>query len=207
MRYLVGMLALAVVWALTAVPVSAVTIFMDDFNRANNSTVGNGWLETENNAGDVAIRNGRLRLRDILPGPGIDAAASQLGGLEATGLSDIALMYDWSATSNTESSDDLFVQWKLTSQAMWTTLVTHTLGGSGFVSNTVQLGAGADGQSDIQIRFFTDVSTETEAAFIDNVKLTGEVGTSPVPEPATFALFGLGLIGLGWVQYRRVKMT
>ncbi|HRU62467.1 MAG TPA: hypothetical protein P5565_13450, partial [Bacteroidia bacterium] len=42
---------------------SAQTVLLDDFNRANNNTVGNGWNETETVAGTGATISGNnLRL-------------------------------------------------------------------------------------------------------------------------------------------------
>jgi hypothetical protein len=43
---------------------SAVRIFFDDFNRANNATVGNGWQE----AGSVLLFDGNATLTAIEQG-------------------------------------------------------------------------------------------------------------------------------------------
>lgn len=188
-----------------AAPASALIIFEDDFNRARTNNVGNGWTELEDDNNDVAIRNYRLRLRDTLPG-NPDAAASQLGGLSTVGLTNIFLSYNWSASRDTEAADDLFVEWKPQSDATWNRLAAHNLGRRAGGFNSVGLGIGAEGKSGLQIRFWTDVSWRTEAAYIDNVKLKGIRGVAvSISEPATLMLaaFGFGLVGLGAAFRRR----
>lgn len=49
--------------------------------------------------------------------------------------------------------------------------------------------------------FLTFAPTADSYVFIDNISLTGEPGT--VPTPATLALFGLGLAGLGWSRRKK----
>ena len=202
MNKLWGVLAAGVLAAFVASPASAAIIFQDNFNRPNSNTVGNGWSEVENDANDVAIVNGRLQLRDFLPTT-IDAAASQLGGLSSVGLTNITLTYDWAPLTASESNDVLNVQWKRASSSTWITLAVHGLGGSGsFTTNVVSLGAAAANVSNIQIRFWTNVSQSDEGALIDNVKLTGDP-IRVVPEPASMALLGVGLLGLGYLNRRR----
>lgn len=170
---------------------SAVVIFQDNFDGGNRNTVGNGWSEIEDQSNDVAVNNGRLRLRDTQQG--IDAAASQLNGFSTIGLTDIMLSYEWGASNNTESNDSLFVEWR-TSGSSWTQLVEHALGGSSLVGNVLQLGMMAANQASIEFRFYTSVSTNSERAYIDNVLLTGRSVTSAVSEPGTLSLMGLSLL-------------
>ncbi|MCZ6699365.1 MAG: PEP-CTERM sorting domain-containing protein [Planctomycetota bacterium] len=43
-----------------------------------------------------------------------------------------------------------------------------------------------------------------EAAAFDNIRITGDrIATSQIPEPATLAIFGLGLAGLGYIRRKR----
>jgi len=211
MRNWIGCMAAAILMVTVASPASATIIFQDDFNRDNNNTVGNDWSEIEDETNDTAIRSSTLRLRDFkdktdsADGQGIvDAAAGQLAGFNTVGFTNIILMYDWAATDNTESNDTLWVQWKLGTDALWNTLVAQALGGSGFAPESFGLGIGAEGVSNLQIRFATDVSTYKEAAFIDNVKLTGYYPTR-VPEPSTLMLMGIGLVGLGWMGRKKKR--
>jgi Secretion system C-terminal sorting domain len=68
-RWLLGACAAGL---LSAAPASAQTLaptLLDDFNRADNSTVGNGWQETESTAGNgAAISSNQLRLSSGVQG-------------------------------------------------------------------------------------------------------------------------------------------
>ena len=190
--------------AFIASPASAAIIFQDNFNRANSDTVGNGWVELEDDSNDVRVKNSTLRLRDTLSGEP-DAAASQLGGLSSLGIFNITLSYDWARLNDeSENSDKLHVEWKLTTDSSWNNLATHSLGGgSSLKSETVSLGSGAENVNNLQIRFWTDVSTSKEGAKIDNVVLSGNYVYVAVPEPGTLVLFGLGILGIGYLGWRR----
>lgn len=184
--------ALLITLGLLAQSASAVVIFEDDFSGGNRNTVGNGWSEIERSNNDVAVTNGQLRLRDTQWG-GIDAAASQLNGFSTIGLTDIMLSYEWGASTNTESNDSLFVEWR-TSGSSWTELVEHALGGSSLVGNVLQLGMMAANQASIEFRFYTSVSASNERAYIDNVILSGSYAA--VSEPGTLSLMALCLVML-----------
>ncbi len=172
----------------------ATVLFSDNFNRADSNTVGNGWVELEDDADDVAIWNNSMRLRDTLPG---NPDAASTNALSTAGYTDIILTFDWAASNNTEPSDDLYVDWS-SDGINYTTLFHTALGGSGFES--VALGPlGIGGHDPFYLRFWTDVSTSSEWAAIDNVVLSGTAvvanNPSTVPEPGTLALFGLGILG------------
>lgn len=170
----------------------ATVLFSDNFNRSDNNTVGNGWVELEDDANDVAIWNNSMRLRDYLPG---NPDAASTNALSTAGYTDITLTFDWAASDNTESSDDLYVDWS-SDGVTYHTLFHTGLGGSGFES--VSLGPlGIGGHDPFYLRFWTDVSQSSEWAAIDNVVLSGTAvvanNPSTVPEPGTLALFGLGI--------------
>lgn len=54
------------------------------------------------------------------------------------------------------------------------------------------------------VNIYGDARGAPSDAVWDNVRLSANVPTA-VPEPSTFAIFGLGLAGFGAVQYRRRK--
>lgn len=196
-------LAGLVVLVFTALPLTSTqanVIFFDDFNRANDTDVGNGWAEINDGSGDVAINNNTLRLRDSRPDKRIDAAASQLT-LSTLGLTDINLVFDWKALVDSDPNDRLVVDYKIGSGS-WLRLDTFALGDDPTYWHRDQSFnlVGAQDNSQIGIRFWINVSEDAsgnrEGVRIDNVSVTG------VPEPGTLALVGLGLAGLGFSRKR-----
>jgi hypothetical protein len=204
--------------------ISATTIFSDNFNRSVSSstttsdTVGGGWLELGNSANDVALfyegstRLGVLRLRDELPG-NPDAAASQLA-INTTGFGDIQLVFDWKPLSASESSDLLFAAFCLggscssTSNTGWTSQPAAGLGlgGSGWVVGQTFNLAGAGNNAQLNIRFWTDVSSSDEGVLIDNVRVVG-TAVSPIPEPEIYAMMLAGLGLMGFVARRKKRQS
>lgn len=184
---------------------SAETIFSDNFNRRNSSTVGNNWYEIESASNDVAIHSGYLRLRDNQAG--IDAAVLQ--GVSTFGYENITLDFSWGASNNTEPGDKLYVSWDL-NDGNWTNIWQQNLGGSGFASVHLEFlgdNATAENQYNFRLRFYTEVNAPSEYAKIDDVVLAGttliSAGVNPVPEPTTVLLFGTGIAGLAAVVRRK----
>jgi hypothetical protein len=157
---------------------SAVTIFSDDFNRMNNNTVGNGWIE----AGGISINNNQL----LFDGNATLTATQGTSLLSTIGLSNITLEYDWQGV-NTEASDTLAAYWSANG-VDFNLLGTHVLSSSGSHA-TWSLGAAAANQADIAIRFVYSGDMGNDSARIDNVSLTG---VAAVPGP----IVGAGLPGL-----------
>ena len=191
MKSWIKTLSAIAICTLISTSASAMIIFSDDFNRSNSNNVGNGWSEIEDDSNDVAIVNNVLQLRDNRFGT--DAAVTRT--MDTTGFSSIFIDFDWAASYNTESSDELFVGYKgiILYRKLWET----DLGGSGFASETIDASA-MIGDTDARLRFWTDVSGSTEAAYIDNVVVRGVRGaTASLSEPGTLILMGLGLAAMG----------
>lgn len=231
MGTLTRMLAGGALAATIAAPASAAVIWQDQFNRADSNTVGNGWTEIQNGASDVAISGNALRLRDYRDGPDSvtapDAAATQWG-ISTAGYEDIFVQFRWAPLTASESTDTLFVSWKLSSAANtlanWSTLGSFGLGGNGtYTTSGFALGALAQDTS-IDLRFWTSVNDDDEGALIDWVTLSGNAIPLPppptppapppeilqpvepgagVPAPGTLALLGVGLAALGSFRRRR----
>jgi hypothetical protein len=186
----------------------AATIFGDDFNRPDNNTVGNGWSVININDSDGAIVSNTLRLRNFSSSGTATAAnpdAAVYRTINITGFTNIQLAFDWRPlNADSETGDKLWASYNLGSG--WVNL------GSGFglgsdtgawTSSIFDLPIGASDLSTFKIRLWTDVSTSTEGASVDNVRVLGNPIITAVPEPEIYAMMLAGLGLMGFVARRR----
>jgi hypothetical protein len=186
----------------------AVVIWEDQFNRANSNTVGNGWQEDENDANDVSISGNAMRMRDSQSGS--DASATQFT-IDLTGYENIEIVFRWQPLSASENSDDIFVNVRIdATSGSFSQVFQDGLGGSGWNTDSINIGSAANDIDDFDLQFEIDVDDDSdgnnEGVLIDYVQITGDRIVSPtasVSEPATLGLLGLGLLGLGLTSRRR----
>jgi len=202
--------AAALLWG--AGSASAVTIFTDNFNRADNDTVGNGWIEHNDSANDVAIRDNQLRIRDQAS-TAPDAAIAQGTILITTGFTGLQVSFDYrrmqddgDGVSN-EAGDNLLVSWAPSGTSItgtgWTTAATLFSNSDSFVSTGLINLVGALGE--IDVRLHTVVNNDDEGYMVDNFSVFGTPGASAVPLPPAVLLFGTALVGMGLLGRRRKK--
>jgi len=194
-----------------AVPVSTTTIFDDQFNRSGGNTVGNSWSEINEQASDVKITGNALKLS----GQATDSTATVASPdaavthtISTVGYQNVAVQFSWAALTASDATDFLGVAWKKSSDSTYTYLYSFALGGDGTYSTaSFNLGSLADNTS-IDLRFWTNVDEDNEGATIDWVTVSATsipatTQSSAVPEPATFALLGIGLLCAGVARRRK----
>src|SRR4051812_32136799 len=126
-----GVIACALV---AAQPAAATTIFFDDFNRANNATVGNGWAE----GSGISIDTNSM----LFAGNATLTATQGTLTLSTVGFANLALSYDWSSSGG-ESDDRLLSFWSQDGGTTLNALGTHSLNSlNTFVSESFNLPAG-----------------------------------------------------------------
>jgi len=204
MRLKTKVLAATLGFAMIGSTASAITVYAEDFDRANSNTVGNGWSELSNDDNDVRVLSGHLFLRDNLPGEPDAAAVSSV--IDLTGLHAATLSFDWISSFRNEVNDVLNVAWTANRAASstdlieWTSLGQFSANGSGRFSELLSFGAGASDQL-IRLMFWTDVSDDAEGTnegfWVDNINVAA------VPLPAGAPLLLAGLAGLGLTRRRR----
>jgi hypothetical protein len=211
-----------VVTGLLAQSASAATLFFDDFNRAPDAVVGNGWIETPTtsvslvNAGAAHLGVMQLKSSQSYLSPSIQVSASH-DSINATGFTDIAISFDYEL-HYTEILDTAYVEWRVGGTGSWTTLAS-TVGGilfndTWFSVSNLSLGALAADNPNVGIEFRLRSSatllSDTDYLKIDNVLVTGDAlpPVQPavvVPEPASLAVWGvLGCVGLFYTRRKLV---
>ena len=199
---------------LLSAPLSAATVFIDDFNRANNTTVGNGWTESESAVGNVAIVNNQLILSSNIGGAGVDAQVLQ-GSFSTVGYTNVTVSFDYRQFSDTANTNDigdqLFFAWGNTSAASTVNPAAGFFSASSTIlsSGTINLGPLAEGTL-IWVRLFTDVSEGTpgtnEGYRVDNFVVSADA-VSQVPLPGALLLMASGLAGVGGFGALRRRRT
>jgi hypothetical protein len=202
---------------------AAASVFFDDFNRAADGTVGNGWSESP--SADVSIvtggstifvggsPNNAMQLRgnsrsctSNCTNPDVIASHISIDTLVSPPYISLKLSFDWYGTEFEGSTDvipsgitpdALLVSWNKNGGS-WNNLAPAiSLTNGQWYHVSYNLPSSAIGSNNFGIRFASFVTSPDEYVKIDNVYVTS------MPEPEIYAMLVAGLGLIGFVARRR----
>jgi hypothetical protein len=184
----------------------AALIWSDEFSRSSSNSVGNGWTEIEDDSNDVGIVfNNYLLLRDRTP-----SAAAYQSGISTVGYENITVEFRWRPWDS-DAADTLSFVYQAQPVLDWTLGFITDLGISPETYQTASfaLDLAAGNTETLDIGFILNATYKKDAAKIDYVRIYGDEmtggGGNSIPEPSGIALFGLGIVGLGFAARRRSR--
>jgi hypothetical protein len=199
----VMLMAIAFAFAIFGGSAGAAIIFTDNFDRPPfpNNAIGNGWTKTENNFGDVQIRDrfstgvdGELWMRDL--------NASVTNSDSTVLFTNIQFAVKYNGNARSDSSDKLRFGWSDGPGPLTLLATALDLGQNPAVTAfTFDLPAAAENLADFRFGLLTEVDGATDAARIREVTLIGD----PVPVPGAVWLLGSGLVCLVGVRKKLKK--
>ena len=147
------------VWSFTTGDGSSLTLFNDDFENGNL----NNW-----SVNGIVSANAESKYTGLY-GAKLSNASSMTITVDSTTASTVGLSFDWSA-NNLAEGVMLTVEWSIDG-LIWSTV--DSISDLDWTSQNLTLPALAAGQSNLQIRFIMNATTNSEIAYIDNVKVKG----------------------------------
>lgn len=166
---------------------------------ADNSSLGSNDLSDAGNGGQW------FHFDDV-----DDALTLEFAAVDTSGFVDLMLSFDVAVNNaNFELGDfiEVVVNGVSVFNVVGDDLETHS--GSSwvddFATQSISLAsAGFTGGESLVVGVVVENNSATEDIGFDNLLIEGTaVGPAPIPEPSTFAAFGIGLIGVGALRSRR----